>query len=241
MEALPLAPAREDEPMRPTSHQPPQGDRAAETAAAVPEASTSARLRARSLPRSLATRLYRAAEPIAERGLDQTTMEDIATASGVAKATLYYHFAGKEDILAFLLGEMLRLVRDAVASAMTTPGTARQRLAAIVHAQLSVMFAHPAICQTLVGDLGRAGRIPEIADAIRAAFHTPVERLIVEGASDGTLRATIDPATASSVLFGAVTVTGLTHLIDRDGAPAAQVAENVLGMVLTGLGPMPHS
>ncbi len=48
---------------------------------------------------------------IAHYGFRKTTMEDIAKASGIAKATLYHYFRSKEDILREIInfeGEMLR-------------------------------------------------------------------------------------------------------------------------------------
>lgn len=191
----------------------------------------------RPLPPSLAAAIYRAAGPIAERGLDQTKSEDIAAAVGVPKATLYYYFISKEEILAHLLAEMLRLVKNAVADAATTPASARDRLTAVVHAQLEVMFQHPSMCRALIGELGRAGRIPEIADGIRAAFHTPVAQLITQGTHDGTIRPGTDPATAASILFGAVTITGLTHLVDQDNTHPSHIADNLLAILLPGLAP----
>jgi len=44
----------------------------------------------RKLPSKLASKLYGAAELIADRGLDATKIEDIAEATGIPKATLYY-------------------------------------------------------------------------------------------------------------------------------------------------------
>ena len=35
-------------------------------------------------------------------------LEDIATLIGSARATLYYHFSGRDDLVAFLLEEHLR-------------------------------------------------------------------------------------------------------------------------------------
>ena len=71
------------------------------------------------MPTQIAERLPAAAELFAERGLNDTEIEDIAAAIGIAKAALYYYFAGKKDILAFLLydalhqlaGEVRRAVR----------------------------------------------------------------------------------------------------------------------------------
>ncbi len=51
--------------------------------------------------RQIADRLPAAAALSAERGLNDTKIEDVAAATGVPEATLYYYFAGKEDILAF--------------------------------------------------------------------------------------------------------------------------------------------
>ena len=53
----------------------------------------------RKLPAKLASQLYGAAELIAERGLDGTKIEDIAEATGIPKATIYYHLDGKNGVL----------------------------------------------------------------------------------------------------------------------------------------------
>ena len=50
----------------------------------------------REIPSQIADRLSAAAELFAERGLNDTKIEDIAAATGIAKATLYYYyFAGQ--------------------------------------------------------------------------------------------------------------------------------------------------
>ena len=90
----------------------------------------------RTVPTSIAAKLPRAAELIAERGLDQTKIEELAEVTGIPKATLYYYFAGKEEILVFLLRDLLTQVADAVAIGAESEGTAAERLAMVVRAQL---------------------------------------------------------------------------------------------------------
>jgi TetR/AcrR family transcriptional regulator len=189
----------------------------------------------RKLPATIASKLYGAAELIAERGITEAKMDDIAAASGIPRATLYYYFTGKDEILAFLLTDMLEAIAGEVAAAVGTPGTARERLEAAVHAQIGVMLDQPAACRALVGDLGRATRLPELAHALHEAFQRPIEQLLAEGAVDGSLHVQPHPEDASLAIFGAITVAGLYHAVEDTRPRAEQVANRVLAVLMQGL------
>lgn len=189
----------------------------------------------REVPSAIAERLPAAAELFADRGLDRTKIEDIAAATGVPKATLYYYFTGKEEILALLFQDLLLSVANEVTVAVQSGGSARERLIRVVHAQLSVMADRPAVCRALIGELGRAGRMPAIAAAIRAAYHAPVVQLLREGTADRSLAAVADVDAAALMVFGAVTVTGLSHLIVGDGIAVDAAAAALVAVLLEGL------
>lgn len=189
----------------------------------------------RTLPSNIAGKLGAAAELFAEQGLDQTKMEDVAHVTGVGKTTLYYYFASKEELLAHLLADALRAIADAVEVALDGPGSAAHRLEGVIEAQVRVMNDHPAVCRALLSELGRAGRIPEIADAIAAAYYQPVARLLAEGAADGSLRTVEDDADALMAVFGAVTITGLHYLVRGEPIPAVTVTRTA-SLLLDGLG-----
>jgi AcrR family transcriptional regulator len=191
----------------------------------------------RAVPISIAQRLTPAAELFADRGLDQTKIEDVADATGVPKATLYYYFSGKEDLLAFLLRDTLAAMADAVAIAADGDGDGRHRLRCVLTAQLEVMAEQPAVCRALIADLGRAGRIPDIAQALADAFYRPVERLLREGAEEGSLRAVDNPTAAAVAIFGAVTMSGLSHLVLGATVPVAEVVGQLMELLLGGLDP----
>jgi AcrR family transcriptional regulator len=191
----------------------------------------------REVPSQIAERLPAAAELFAERGLNDTKIEDIAAATGIAKATLYYYFAGKEDILAFLLEDALREVAEDVATVVHSHGTGAQRLGAVISAQLRVMAQRPAVCRALIGELGRAARIPVIADMISTAYLKPVENLLIAGADDGSLVSQHDPRAAAIALFGAVTTSALTYLVTDNTLDEALVARTIQSILLEGLRP----
>lgn len=188
----------------------------------------------RTVPSTIAAKLTKAAELFANRGLDQAKMEDVAEATGVPKATLYYYFTGKEEILAHLLADTLHVMADAVAVALDEPGSGAERLRAVIDAQLTVMGEQPAVCRALISELGRAGRIPEIASAIEAAYYTPVAQVLAEGATDGSLRAVESTSEAVMVIFGAVTITGLHYLVRDEGIPD-EAASRIAALLMHGL------
>jgi AcrR family transcriptional regulator len=195
----------------------------------------------RKLPAKLASKLYDAAELIAERGLDGTKIDDIAEVTGIPKATIYYHLDGKNGVLQFLLGDMLDLVAGAVGVAVSGPEDARTRLEAAVVAQLGVMLEHPFLCRALVGELGRMARLPELALAVHTTFFEPIEQLLAEGVTDGSLRQVADPGTVAMSVFGAITIAGLSAAIERPhddpAANAVRLAAAISELVLGGLAP----
>jgi TetR/AcrR family transcriptional regulator len=193
----------------------------------------------RSISTDLAAKLRLGAAVFAERGYDAATIEALSEATGVPSSTLYYNFAGKQEILAFLLQDWLDRTSVVVATAIEGPATAAVRLEAVIRAQLAAMADDPSTCQMLLAELGRIDRLPHIADAVQQAFHRPVAKLLVEGAVDGSL-AEVSIENATAVIYGAVTLTGLHHVVAGDGhAPAFDVdavAADVVGLVMNGLG-----
>ena len=192
----------------------------------------------RQISDALRSKLRTASTIFAERGFDGTTIEALSETTGIPSSTLYYNFTGKDEILAFLLQDWLERTSAGVEAAIAGAGSATDRLAAVVTAQLDAMANDPATCQVLLAELGRIDRLPHIADAVQSAFHRPVAKLLADGAAQDCFRK-VDIEHATSVLYGAVIITGLHHVISSDDVvPAfdsAEVAATVMDLVLHGL------
>ena len=191
----------------------------------------------RTLPAGMRDKVLGAAELIADRGLDGTKMEDIAAATGVPKATLYYYFEGKEDILAFLFAEILDEVRAAVEHAVQAEGTAADRLRTLVLAHLRIFERYPAASRALQFDLGRAARTPEINERIEAAFRAPLRLLLEQGAADGSLRSVEHPGLVATAVLGAITTVGINAIALGPRRSADDVAADLVPFVLDGVAP----
>ncbi len=164
-------------------------------------------------------------------------MEDIAAATGVPKATLYYYFDGKEDILAFLFSEILDEISRAIEEALRTEGTAADRLRAAIVAHLRIFEEYPAASRALQFDLGRAARMPLIDERIEAAYRGPIRRLLEQGAADGSLRPIEHPRLVAVAILGAVTTVGINAITLGSTRPVQAIAEDVVGFVLRGVAP----
>jgi AcrR family transcriptional regulator len=193
----------------------------------------------RKIPRQISERIGAAADLFAEKGLNDSKIEDVAAVTGVPKATLYYYFSGKEDILAFLLEDLLHEISEAVTEIVRTDGTAADRLQGVIRAQLRAMAQRPAVCRALIGELGRAGRMPVIANMIYTAYQQPVEALLMAGAADGTLVTQPDPRSTSIALFGAVTISALMYLVTDHDLDETLVAGTLHAVMFDGLRPRP--
>ncbi|MGB4273104.1 MAG: helix-turn-helix domain-containing protein, partial [Propionicimonas sp.] len=56
----------------------------------------------------------------AERGLEGTSVEEIAAHAGVSKPVVYEHFGGKEGLYAVVVDREVRTLHDAIRTALTT-------------------------------------------------------------------------------------------------------------------------
>lgn len=176
-----------------------------------------------------------AAQLFADFGLDATKMEDVAATTGVPKATLYYYFDGKEDLLAFLFAEILDEVERAIRGAVDGEGSAADRLRAVIVAHLGVFEDFPAASRALQFDLGRAARIPLIDERTDAAFLGPVRELLEAGAADGSLRPVEHPRVVAVAILGAVTTVGINAVTSGPTRPIEAIADDVIGVVLRGV------
>ena len=189
----------------------------------------------RPVPPKMAEKVMAAADLFAERGLDGTKTEDIAAATGIPKATLYYYFEGKEQVLSFIFGVVLDAVEGAVRGALASPGNAPERMQRMIKAHLQVFADYPRASQALHFDLGRAARLPDVADRSSSAFIEPVTELIREGMREGSFRQVAQPRLAAVAVLGAISTTAI-HVIALEVDDALdELVDVVSDLVLDGM------
>ena len=114
---------------------------------------------------------------------------------------------------------------------------AAERLERVIVAHLGVFERFPMASRALQFDLGRAARIPYIAERVDGAFVEPVRALLELGGRDGSLRAVEHPRLVATAILGAVTTTGINALTIPPRRALAPVARETVRFVLDGVRP----
>jgi len=142
------------------------------------------------------------------------TLERIARAAGRSRVTLHRRGVTKDAILDALVARAVSAYRDALWPALTAPGSAAERMEAALVALcecaeewLDVLLALQARSDAVFHEDAEGETLT------RTAFTEPFERLLRDGAADGTLRAR-DPEETATVLFN---LAGWTYVHLRTG------------------------
>ncbi|MBM9505502.1 TetR/AcrR family transcriptional regulator [Actinacidiphila acididurans] len=170
-----------------------------------------------STARRQATRqkLYEAAVTlIAEQGFSATTVDEIAERAGVAKGTVYYNFASKNDLFEELLrhgvGLLTHSLRMAADRTEARGGTRVDALDEMIRAGLAFILRYPSFTQLYVAELWRTNRTwQETLMMVRQEAVAVVERVLGEAVAAGELSDEIDVPLTASALFGMVLVAAL--------------------------------
>ncbi len=164
------------------------------------------------------------------------TIDEVAKLADVPRATLYYYFSGKEDLVGFFLNAKFMLVRDAIAEAAAAEGTASQRLGNAMTAILHALSEHPPLCTELPIAVKRAGMMGDVMANADRVMMTPMRELLIEGRATGEFSIP-DVDLAATALMGALTFVGMMHLTMSGELDADDVAENLVPLLVNGLRP----
>lgn len=151
--------------------------------------------------------LDHAARLLRNGGYHQTTLREIAEAVGIRKASLYYHFASKEEIVEAVVNDGVRFVHEGVVAALAaTEGAApRERLEAAIRGHLAALHGHGdyTSASIKVFNFG-AAPAPDSVRAVRRAYEEVWRGLIAELQQAGALPAGRAPDVLRNFLHGAL-------------------------------------
>jgi AcrR family transcriptional regulator len=171
-----------------------------------------------------------AARLFVARGYDGISMREIADASGMSKAGLYYHFQDKEQLFLEILKENLRFLEEIIAAADQEPGGASAKITCFVRA----VFLHMPSKQSAIIRLANQEMV-KVSPSARADFDAryqarfigPLVAFFADGVRSGAFRA-LDPQLAVWGLLGV-----MYPFLNPEHTLQPGMAEKVVDFILT--------
>jgi AcrR family transcriptional regulator len=178
-----------------------------------------------------------AARFFAERGYAAVGMRDVAEAVGVRGASLYHHFASKEEILYAICLTVTEEPNAQNLPLLDAPGTCSERLSALVRGHLHHL--HRRRTEHVVGLHELAALAPEhrlVVDGHRRHYQRRVREVIAAGVAAGELSVP-DPHLAAFAVCDVLN--GLSNWFRPDGelsldAVADGYVDLIVGRMLGG-------
>lgn len=174
------------------------------------------------------------AQIFSQKGYHGTSMQDIAIAVNLQKASLYHHVSSKQEILFDLLNRGLDILITQVEEAIDEPGSADERLRRATCAYLTTMTEYQDLASVLL--LEYRSLEPDYHDRHiprRDRFEQIWRDLIREGMEDGIY--TCDhPSLSARALLGVLNWT-VTWFRNDGPLSAGEIADQISNLFLMGL------
>jgi AcrR family transcriptional regulator len=168
-----------------------------------------------------------AALVLSDKG-DTASMEDVAAAAGVGRATIYRYFPSRDDLLSALTEAAIEDAHRRITEADLDRATVPEALARIVRA----LVACGTRFSVLTTDRSHVDR-----DRVESLIRDPIQAVFRRGQDDGIMRT--DLTTDILVeLFGGLTHATL-HIVDRDELGAEEASTVMTSIFLDGVRPNP--
>lgn len=187
------------------------------------------------LPEDIAQKLIEASEQLSGTNLD-VSIDDIAQLTDIPRATLYYYFSGKDDLIGFFLSDKLNRASVAVQKAINSEGTVVERLERTLTSVMEVMAAHPTLCTEMPVAIKEAGKYEDVVNGADRLMLAPLRELLIEGKATGELTIP-DVNTAAIALMGAVNMVAMFQLVQTGTLDVAKTNAVLIPQLIQGLLP----
>jgi AcrR family transcriptional regulator len=178
-----------------------------------------------------------AARAFDERGYHNTSLDDIASALGVTKPTVYYYVANKEQLLFECFRAGLEPIRAALRRAEAAPGTGRERLREVIRDYAVAIASEYGWCMVRAEHQDLGTDLSGQVKALKSEIDRGIRRLLQAGIADGSI-AVQDPKLAAFAIAGALNWIAHWYRAGRS-LSAEQVAEAFVQLLEHGLAPRP--
>jgi len=170
-----------------------------------------------------------------ESGYRGSTMDDIATNAGLAKGTLYYHFASKEEIFNFIVEEGLKILQNQVIEIQDINIGPIEKLIKICRIQLTFLYGYTNFFKVVMSQLwGNENRQNELRQKLRK-YISEIE-INIKGAMENGQIKKGDTELIAFQFFGSLCSSAIYESIHIEKINLEDMINSTITFTLKGLG-----
>jgi AcrR family transcriptional regulator len=95
--------------------------------------------------------LAAAAKIFGEKGLDNSSLDEVAAEAGVAKGTIFYYFSGKEELFSSLIEEGIDILSGQIKEIIQKKISTKEKLDKIINSHFLFFKQNRNICLMILG------------------------------------------------------------------------------------------
>lgn len=174
----------------------------------------------------------------ARKGFAAATMDDIATATGVCKGTLYLYYRSKREIYLAALGSGLRALRDRTREAVDAAATIEDKIRAFVLTKVRYFETNHDFYRIYHAEFGNLVTHPScLPDELMALYLQQVQQLeqALREARDHRLIRAVDPGKVAFAIFEITRGLITRRLLGQSAAGAEDDGAFIVDLIWKGI------
>lgn len=167
-----------------------------------------------------------------EKGFQETSMQEIAAASGMGKSTLYDYFKTKDEILLWVVEDGIYDLTEMARQIDSQDLPAAEKIHRVMHAHLAYLLENKDFYERMLYEVQRLG--PESQQRIQARRHAYQDllcRLVEDATRQGSFR-DVNPLLAARTMMAILTPAVFTH---RPTGTPEQMMDEAIEIFLRGV------
>ncbi|HWP64483.1 MAG TPA: TetR/AcrR family transcriptional regulator [Candidatus Limnocylindria bacterium] len=176
--------------------------------------------------------LSAAEKVLAEKGLHQVKIADIAEAADIGVGTVYLHFQTKEALTEAVVEDTVRRLKDTIDRARAGAASVVEQVRLSTQALCRFAEENRAVFRVVFGP---GGAYHDVVRRAQALFAADIERTLAEGVAEGVFRVATTPAIAAQALVGMSTQL-VAWWAGQDTVSIGEVEATIIDLTLRGVG-----
>ena len=175
---------------------------------------------------------HKAADLILEKGYTETSVKKIAKAVGIGKSTLYDYFSTKDEIIIYLLDELLAELMQGAKKILNREESAAECLRNVMCMHLRLLMRNKSYLLKLTLEAQKLGsKAQQDYQVRRYAYQDLIIDLIDDGINEGSFR----PVNSAIVMKTLMAVLSTITFTSRPVGSPDKMLEDALDLILKGI------